>query len=227
MESKLRIARKGKGITLETLSELTGISVSQLSRIEAGTRNAKLENVLRIAGALGLPPEDIADEPLPAGAQEMAQEFVPAAIQPPLPDQMPKDVPVLGSAAGSVIADAFESIRIAHGEPVDYVRRPPALASVPDAYAIYVTGDSMYAMHGHGDLRFVHPHRPVRPGDSVVVMTRHWDNDPGQGYIKIFRRRSGDKVVLSQLNPEMTIEIPAKYVVSIHKVLDMNDLFGV
>lgn len=132
-----------------------------------------------------------------------------------------------GSAAGSLIEDRFEGFHVFTGQPVDYVRRPPALAGVRDAYAIYVTGDSMDPMHPQGALRLVHPHRPPVPGDSVVVMTRHWDTDPGQGYIKVLRRRQGDRLLLEQINPSARIEIPLKYVVSVHKVLDMNDLFGV
>ena len=113
------------------------------------------------------------------------------------------------------------------GEPVDYVRRPPALMNARDAFAFYVSGDSMDPVHPHGALRFAQPYKPVNPGDTVVVLTRHWDDDPGQGYIKILRRRTGEFLILEQLNPHATIQIPIRHVVSVHKVPDLNDLFGV
>jgi phage repressor protein C with HTH and peptisase S24 domain len=139
---------------------------------------------------------------------------------------MPRDVPVRGTALGSLLEGNFEGFDFFGSEAVDYVRRPPALTSVRDAYAIYVSGDSMDPMHPPGELRFVNPHRPVAPGDSVIVVTRHWEHDPGQGYIKILRRRHADFVRLEQLNPAATIDIPMKHVVSIHRVLTLSELFG-
>lgn len=149
-----------------------------------------------------------------------------ATVPVPRRDSMPRDLPVYGSAMGSLV-DGVEGTEIFSTMPVDYVRRPPALDGVRDAYSFYVTGDSMEPAHPHGALRMVHPHRPVSPGDTVVVTTKHWAHDPGQGYIKIFRRRAGGMLVLEQLNPQATIQIPLQFVGSLHKVLDMNDLFGV
>lgn len=139
--------------------------------------------------------------------------------------EMPKNVPVMGTAMGSLFNDKFEGIEV-FTDPIEYVRRPPSLMTVPDAYAIYVVGDSMYPMHSPGDLRFVHPHKQPRPGSTVIVQTRHWEHDPGQAYIKIFRRRTATSIVLEQFNPPVTIEIPVKYVVSMHYVPDLAELFG-
>lgn len=163
----------------------------------------------------------------PAAPAMPVTEFQRLDASVPNPMQWPKDVPVWGTAMGSLIDTNFEGLHIFSGEPIDYARRPPSLSAVRDAYAIYVTGDSMDPMHPHGEIRLVHPHRPPSPGDTVVVYTRHWDSDPGQGYIKILRRRSGDRLILEQLNPRATIEVPVKYVVSVHKVLGMNDIVAV
>lgn len=50
-----RLAKKAKGgkFTLENLSEITGISVSQLSRFESGKRRPRAEELVQIAAALG------------------------------------------------------------------------------------------------------------------------------------------------------------------------------
>lgn len=139
---------------------------------------------------------------------------------------MPRDLPVYGTARGSLV-DGVEGMEVFSTlAAVDYVRRPPALMGVPDAYAVWVSGDSMEPAHPHGALRLVHPHRPVSPGDTVIVQTRHWNDAPSQGYIKTYRRRNGDRIVLEQLNPPAKIEIPVKFVVSVHKVLELADLFG-
>lgn len=144
---------------------------------------------------------------------------------PPVRD-MARDLPVYGTARGSLV-DGVEGMDVySTMKAIDYVRRPPALLGVPDAYAIWVSGDSMDPAHPHGALRMVHPHRPVSPGDTVIVQTRHYDQAPSQGYIKTYRRRNGSLLVLDQLNPQARIEIPVRYVVSVHKVLDLAELFG-
>lgn len=140
-------------------------------------------------------------------------------------ERLDRDLPVFGTAKGSLV-DGVEGIDIFSTTAVDYVRRPAVLVNVPGAYAVYVSGDSMEPVHPNGALRLVHPHRPVSPGDSVIVQTRHYNGAPSQGYIKVLRRRSGDRLILEQYNPAAKIEIPVKYVLSVHKVLDMNDLFG-
>lgn len=162
---------------------------------------------------------------LPPEVARAERDFIRADVDPPSRDRMTQDIEVLGTAAGSLIHLEFEGLDI--GGRVENVRRPPALVGVSDAYAIYVTGDSMSPMHNQGELRFVHPGRPPQPGDTVVVVTRAWNDDPGQAYIKIYRRRRGGHLVLEQLNPPATLEIPEQYVITIHKVPTMNELFGV
>lgn len=187
--------------------------------------NPTNETMHKLATALEVPEEWLLGGD--GEAPPPRSEYHHAAIDLPPRATMSKDVPVWGTAMGSLIDDAFEGFHLFSGQPVDYVRRPPALANVKDAYAIYVAGDSMDPMHPPGALRFVHPMRPASAGDSVIVETRHWEHDPGQGYIKILRRRKGDTLVLEQLNPIATIEIPIRYVVSVHRVMTLNELFGI
>ena len=47
-------ARKEKGLTQKQLSELTGISQADISRIENGTRNPSLEMIKRLAAGMGM-----------------------------------------------------------------------------------------------------------------------------------------------------------------------------
>lgn len=190
--------------------------------IRAGAdANPTSETLLKMQQALEVGPEFFTAEGAP-----VAGDIQPGSLPVPSRNDMPRDLPVLGTAAGSLIDTTFEGFHLFTGQPVDWVRRPPGLANVRDAYSFWVTGDSMYPMHSPGELRFAHPGRPPAPGDSVVVQTKNWEHDPGQGYIKIYRRRSGDRIILEQLNPPATIEIPLRYVVSIHHVMTMNELFG-
>lgn len=62
MTNRIREVRKSRQITLEEMAEATGISVSHLSRIEAGQRGLGLEGALRIAAALRCEVMDITDD---------------------------------------------------------------------------------------------------------------------------------------------------------------------
>ncbi|MFT3886777.1 MAG: XRE family transcriptional regulator [Arachnia sp.] len=58
---RLRAARRARGLTLEDLSRLTTISVSTLSRLEAGKRQATLELLLPLTRHLGIRIDDLVD----------------------------------------------------------------------------------------------------------------------------------------------------------------------
>ncbi|TDT94897.1 phage repressor protein C with HTH and peptisase S24 domain [Azorhizobium sp. AG788] len=139
-------------------------------------------------------------------------------------DSFNKDLPVLGTAAGSII-QGVSGLKLGRA-PLGYILRPPRLAGIPNAYAVRVTGRSMEPMLRSGDLCIVDPNETAMPGDTVIVQTQHYDTDPGQTYVKILASRSGARIALRQTNPEATIEIPREYVSSVHRVLTMADVFG-
>ncbi len=77
-KNRIRDIRKSRQITLEELEEKTGISVSFLSRIEAGTRQLRLDNGVRIARALQCDVSDLTDA-FPRDDVEAAEKM---ALQP-------------------------------------------------------------------------------------------------------------------------------------------------
>ncbi len=60
---RLRALRQQRSLTLTALSESTGISVSTLSRLEAGERRPTLELLLPLASAYGVTLDDLVDAP--------------------------------------------------------------------------------------------------------------------------------------------------------------------
>ncbi len=60
---RLKQLRLRRGITLADLSEETGISVSTLSRLEAGLRRPTLEQLLPLASAHGVTLDELVDAP--------------------------------------------------------------------------------------------------------------------------------------------------------------------
>lgn len=190
-----------------------------------GTRILK-----QIADYLGVSIEDLVSEggaaesskgPTPHHAPFRSSEVRPADVPTPNRDDMALDLPVYGTAAGSLVGSFhFE------GGVIDYVRRPPGLTGAKGVYALFVTGDSMDPEHPHGELRFVHPGRPPGPGDTVIVQCKYREDGPIEAYIKRLVRRNADKLVTRQTNPAAEIEFELKTVVAVHKVLTMNEMFG-
>lgn len=145
-----------------------------------------------------------------------------ANVNPPSRQVMPNDVPVLGTAAGSM-EGAFQLV----DGVIDYVRRPPALMNSRDIYSIFVEGSSMYPEHKHGDLRFINPHKPARVGDSIVIQIKNNGRLTYDAMIGHLVKRTATQLVIGKLNPEMSLTYSLDDIVSVHKVLDMNELFGV
>lgn len=137
--------------------------------------------------------------------------------------EMPLDVPVMGTAAGSHLRGAFQF----EGGIVDYVRRPPALNGAREIYGLYVEGTSMEPQYFPGDLIYVHPRRPARLGDIVVVQCRNGEHAPDEATLGVYRRKTERAIVIGKHNPAAEVEIPSERVTAIHRVLTTNELFGV
>lgn len=227
--------RDYRAMTHEELGARVSRHPSIISKLERGKTGTTMHTLRALAEALDTqverlfspPPSGIAEAgnqatihqfPTPAQAKS---EVRLADVPLPLRSAMPRDVPVLGTAAGS-LKGAF----VMDGA-IDYVRRPPGLDGAAQAYSFYVEGDSMFPEHKPGELRFVHPGRPVHIGDTVVLQIRTNPNEPIQAFIKTLRRRSDAMITVEQLNPPITIEFARATVVAMHKVLTLNDLFEV
>ncbi len=151
-------------------------------------------------------------------------ELTVADVPFPYRDDMPKDVPVLGTAAASHGRGAFQ---LDTHDIIDWVRRPPALAGAKSVYSIYIEGDSMEPKYGPGDLCFVNPHRPPRPGDIVVVQIQYGADEPLEATIGFYRKKSSASVTIGKLNPVGEIEVPADNILAVHRILQTNELFGI
>lgn len=156
----------------------------------------------------------VAEPPQPAGLWETADAT-------PSRAEMPRDVPVLGTAAGSA-RGAFQVDMAA----IDFVRRPPGIGTSRDVYALYVVGSSMSPRFEEGELIYVSERRPARVGDYVVVQTVVPDDGGIEAYCKRLVRRTDDALLLEQLNPAAEIRLPMREVRAVHRILTLNELFG-
>lgn len=225
----------------ERLKEL-GISAAAVSLKATGSpdtirswlRNAdsspRVDTLEKVAAELHTTPEwllgrtDAADNNAP-GSDIAKPETNLAKSAPPLParNAMPADIEVMGTAAGSLFSGAFQIEGV-----IDYVRRPPALAGARDVYALYIEGSSMEPRYFPGDLVYVHPHRPPRIGDVVIIQEVNGTPNAITASIGVLQKRSNGAVILAKYNPaDSQITIPNERIAAIHRVLSTNELFGV
>lgn len=99
------------------------------------------------------------------------------------------------------------------------VAAPPILADIPDAYAVYVIGDSMEERFRHGEVVFVHPYMPVRKDDDCVVQISGGPGEQPVGYIKRFISMDDERLKLLQLNPRKVLTFPRAHVVAVHRIV--------
>jgi len=214
---RLKEAIADDGRAAKTISLAAGLGQNFVQQMIARSQPPKDASLTKLLGVLG--PE--------AAAKVRGQPTLPSEVREadvPFPAGMKKDVPVLGTAAGSDYSKGAFQLT---GGPVDYVRRPPGLISAKDVYALYVEGSSMLPKFEAGDLIYVNPNRPIRPGDYVVIQEPVSDEEI-RGFVKQFVKRAGDWIVVAQFNPAGEMRFPSKdNAVKLHRVLTTADLMGV
>lgn len=146
------------------------------------------------------------------------------------------DLPIFGTALGHQLHIAEDGIyvdqmTVDHGEPLRYIQRPPRLAAVRDAYAVYIEGDSMYPRFKQGELAVVDPRRKVQIGDDVIVQLIGDHDDDGNGrvvcvMVKELVRRSGSFVELRQFNPDITFRVDVLKIADMHPIMPIGSLLG-
>ena len=218
LQDWMRLVLKETGWSSNHWAELAGTSSTNITRF-LNDPSASFPTIPTLA-KLMLPLHDHEEYRYLLG-RLVVQIKVPPDV--PALATMPIDLPVRGTAVGG--DDEFFDF---NGQIVDYVRRPPGLATATDAFAIYVAGDSMSPRFNAGDLVFVHPGRPAQPGSDVLVELFGSEEGPGHCYIKRLVRRTAEKIILAQYNPRRDdINIPTKKVRAIYRILTAAELLGV
>jgi phage repressor protein C with HTH and peptisase S24 domain len=195
--------REEMGLSQAGLARRIGVKPQSIQQLEAG----QVEHphyLLELARALGERPEWLlyGEAAGPPGGRTPG----------PRPPGA-RDLPVLGSAVGGddVIGDL-------NGPANEFVARPPVLAAVDNAFALYVTGESMEPRYFAGEIIYVNPNRPVTPGCFVVVeLADH------RGFVKRLVRRTAKAVVVEQYNPPKRLEYPSATVLRLHRIVQAGD----
>lgn len=215
--ARLDEAAAALNMTRRALSLRAGLDATFIQKMEdRGPRAAaRPSSLMRLADAAGIPRDDLLNL-LPEAVAAVGGAGAAGSLE----RAEARKIPIRGVAAGSVVG-AF----VISDQTIGWVDCPPGLQTVADAYAVYVTNDSMTPMHSPGDLRFVHPHKPPRPGDSIIVQI----SDNGldfQAFIKILARQTPDWLICRQLHPDAEVKYARGSVRKIHKVLSTAELFN-
>lgn len=112
---------------------------------------------------------------------------------------------------------------ILNGNKVADVLAPASLSGVPDAYAVYVAGNSMEIRYFAGEVVYVNPRLPVRRGDFVVAQIAASEGEAPYAYVKRFVTMDELRLKLEQFNPKKTLTFPRSQVVSVHKIIMGGD----
>ncbi|MBM3096624.1 LexA family transcriptional regulator [Gluconobacter cerinus] len=224
--SRVREIRVARDISSAELARAANIQPPTLSKIELGQRGVTKTFANAIAKALQVRVEDLyavvgSPIPPPTELDPPSRVFETSPTDRTTLIPMTRDIPVFGTAACSLNEGAF----ILHaGEVIDLAPRGPKIEYRKDIYALYVEGDSMEPWKRPGQLVYVDPIRRPNKHDRVVVVVKPDNSDYEQAYIKEYIKRDDGKLVLKQYNPDKVIEWPARSVVSIHKVLEPEDI---
>lgn len=145
-----------------------------------------------------------------------------------------------GAPSGSVISPAnFENGRLLpvygkalrgksgefelDGNVVFDVSCPPQLYQSSDAYAVEVSGESMWPRYRHGELVYCDPGHQLKKGDFVVAQIIIDDDMAPQAFVTMFLDQNASELVLEQLNPPKKLVFPNDKVVSVDYITLSGD----
>ena len=153
--NRIREWRNRRRMSLAELGEIVGLSRSEISKLESGSRRVRADHLVVLARALKITPDDLMDQTV---VRELIGEPVPGAT-------------VLSTLAVAHAKRQNGAIVILRDDTNVTVEAPPQVANVPGAYAFYMPDTSLEPRVPVGALLFVNPMLPPRAGDMAVVAT--------------------------------------------------------
>lgn len=225
MPNRIREWRQRRAVSVQQLATRAGTTRQQIYKLERGERRLTEGWMRRLAAALGCHPADLLAEAASADGTRAGAAPLPGPALDPVftPDldlasarpagfDRHNMIPVYASAQGGPDGTLLTY------EPIEYVDRPEPLIGVRGAFAMYVVNDSMEPKYAQGTLLLVHPTRPVRRNDYVLVVMRCAGNEHS-ALVKQLVRMDQDELVLRQFNPPSEFAVRRSEVAGVHLVI--------
>lgn len=204
----MRLAIKNSGLSGAALARKAGVAASTVNKHISGKAKTilKSDTISDIAAAAGIPPlsDEIAQVPVDI---DMTRKFNPQSSGEP-------DLPMMGRAIGG--EDGMVEL---NGTVLDRVPRPHQLKDVPDAYGVYMNGESMLPKYEAGQALYIHPHRSPRVGNFVVI-----ELEDHRAFVKQLVKREATSITVRQFNPDRTFEIPLNQVINLHRIVSSDEI---
>ncbi|MDJ1463361.1 XRE family transcriptional regulator [Nitratireductor sp. GZWM139] len=219
---RFRAFMEARKMTNEAVAEKLdgGVHPVTISKLRTGAINLNDEWRARIADAFGIEHDLLfGHQPLPTPRPDEVRPQKRRGRPPRLP-QPQSTLPMFGWAAGSVTG-----VETLTNEPVDEVPCPPALSDTIGAYALKTRGESMYPRYLPEDILYVNPHQTVKSGDHVVIQTQRYEGSGVETWVKRYDSENDTSVFVSQYHPPAQITFRKTEVLSIHRILSVNELF--
>ena len=197
------------GMSQEELGQAVGLSDAAIGKIERG-ETLRPNNLAAFSGPLNISADELRAL---TGQKDIFKRMRELRRQPPARSET-ATIPVLGAAYGGPSGDI-----IGVQNEVERIARPPNLAGVHDAYAVYVRGESMAPRYLPGELVCVNPHKPVPRGAYCVVQIGHAGEPPSEAYIKQFVDHDREFYRFLQLNPARELTWPTMDVAALHLIV--------
>ena len=203
---------------MQGLAERTDTSRQQIHKLERGERQLTEGWMRRLARPLSCEPADLLMDSESASGDGQSADGSGTASNSDVSGvravtfDRRDSIPVYASAQGGPDGTILTY------EPIEFVDRPEPLFGVRNAFAMYVVNDSMEPKYSQGALLLVHPGRPVRRNDYVLVVKQSEDGEHS-ALVKQLVRADTDKLVLRQFNPPNEFEISTEIIASVSLVI--------
>jgi len=218
MANRIKEWRLERGLSMQALAERVGTSRQQIHKLERGERRLTEDWMRRIAVILDCAPADLlsARADAPGGSGASSRSARPAGVEIGDMQSISFDrddpIPVYASAQGGP-----DGTLMAY-EPIEFVDRPEPLFGVRNAFAMYVVSDSMEPKYSQGALLLIHPGRPVRQNDYVLIVKQAEDGEHS-AMVKQLVRTETHRLVVRQFNPPREFELDRKDITSVSLVI--------
>lgn len=221
LADRVRRLRKGAGLSQSSLARQVGVRPQSIQALEAG-KVSNPKYIVKLAIALGVTAnymesgkEDSESKLLSVSAEAIRStpHLVNAEMASRAQIQMIR-IPVYGQVVGGKWGEfSLDGIKMFD------VMAPPTISKIKDAYAVVISGDTMYPRYNDGEIAFVDPSRTPRKGDYVVAQIRDGDGEVPLAFVKKFVSRTSEELVLEQLNPPEILNFSGSRVLTVHTIV--------
>jgi transcriptional regulator with XRE-family HTH domain len=162
----LKYLRKKNGYTLESLSEVTSISISYLSRLESGTRRLNTDLIRRLSHAFGCDPAELLQEISHDSHVVTPVEFSKRRRGEPISRET--SMPLY-----RISPDAEDGSKLAMKicSPAEWRQRPGELSSRGEVFAI--RAEEYFQPHfSSSSTLYLEPPSNLAPESTIVILER-------------------------------------------------------